>query len=80
MGFTALLGGLAFEHAGALLEILRPERPERMVDADMKKPGAVFPHRKSNLPDLRTHKKTDLRQAEIGAHLVSLNFPNRPFR
>jgi len=34
------------------------------------------PHRKSGLPDLRTHKKPISGKPEIGAHFVSFNFTN----
>jgi hypothetical protein len=41
IAFTPVLAGFAFEQVEALLEILRLEHPQVMVDADMKNPGAV---------------------------------------
>jgi hypothetical protein len=50
-----------------------------MANAEMKNAGAVFPHRKSGLPDLRTHKrthkKTDLKQARDRRTLREFQFP-----
>jgi hypothetical protein len=40
----------------------------------MKKPGAVFPHRKSGLPDLRSPKKTDPGQARDRRTLREFRF------
>jgi hypothetical protein len=42
----------------------------------MKKARRGFPHRKSGLPDLRTHEKPISGRPEIGAHFVSFNFLN----
>jgi hypothetical protein len=42
--------------------------------ADMKNPRCGFPHRKSGLPDLRTHKKTDLGQARDRRTLREFQF------
>jgi hypothetical protein len=64
--------------SGSLLAV-HPSCAGRRI-AGMKKPRRGFRHRKSGLPDLRTHKKTDLGRPEIGAHFMSFNFTNRPFR
>jgi hypothetical protein len=41
----------------------------------MKKPRRGFPHRKPGLPDLRTHKKTDLGQARDRRTVREFQFP-----
>jgi hypothetical protein len=39
-----------------------------------KKPGAISPHRKSGLADLRTHEKTDLGEARDRRALREFEF------